>query len=520
MLKAEIALSDLCHAASWSGANIQFGGSRIEPYQHALVETLLVTTEGQWFVVVRERLATTNSSDLGTTQRVDQEHFQRIHRDCLMWPLDYLMIEVAQSGCRMKLRAGAFGCAPVYCRAINDHVSISWDFADFLVHPLMPDLELAARYLGLSSVYSSQHLCVGITMLTERATLYVEPGQARYQYPTPMENIRPSSCDDHGTLEEFETLLCDTISARPLSADKIAIELSGGMDSATVATAISGLYGPIASKGILVGGNQRQTQVERRRKIAQRLRLVDETVDMDAYPPSLDLRPSARLEYPNAELYLEAFDFLWAQARAQGRELLFTGVGGDELYPRYRDEVRGSEAMSCLVDDARRRAENLLMPRALEAARTMRGMDAPASPVPASALVAALCQAPHLLRHGLWPVNPLSHPRLVAFCHGLPPKKRHGREMTRQYLRNRLGEDTFPQSYEKETFASVLPGLISQHYESLAAQLSQCALADYGLVDQRAVLALLKEVATTRADAPTAPLVAFLWLERFVRQLA
>lgn len=520
MLKAEIALSDLSYVATWSDAHIQFGESRIEPYEHALLETLLVTTDGQWFVVVRERLAQKNSLPPGTTQRVDQERFRQMHRDCLMWPLDYVMIEVAQSGCRMKLRAGAFGCAPVYCRALSDCVSISWDFADFLAYPLMPNLELASRYLGLSSVYSPQHLCVGITMLTERATLYMEPGQARYQYPTPVENVRPSLREEDGTLEEFEGLLCETISARPLSAEKIAIELSGGMDSATVATVVSGLYGTVASKGILIDGSQRQTQLERRRKMAHRLQLVDEPVEIDAYPPSLDLRPGTRPEYPNAELYLEAFDCLWAQARAQGRELLFTGVGGDELYPRYRDESQGGGKPSSLVDDAKRCAEKLLMPPALEAARALRGMDAPASPVPVSALVAGLCQAPHLLRHGLWPVNPLSHPRLVTFCHSLPTKKRHGREMTRQYLRSRLGEDVFPQNYVKETFANVLPGLISRHYESLAGQLSQCALADFGLVDQRAVLALLKEVATTRADAPTAPLVAFLWLERFVRQLA
>jgi asparagine synthase (glutamine-hydrolysing) len=420
----------------------------------------------------------------------------------------------------MKLRSGAFGCAPVYCRAVSERISISWDFADFLAHPLMPDLELASRYLGLSSVYSAQHLCVGITMLTERATLYVEPGQARYQYPTAVENIRPSSREEDGTLEEFEELLRQTISARPLSSEKIAIELSGGMDSATVATAVSGLYGPVASKGILIDGSERQTQLDRRREIARQLQLTDEAVDIDAYPPSLDLRPGARLEYPNAELYLEAFDCLWAQARAQGREVLFTGVGGDELYPRYREESQGAGDASNLVEEAKRRAEKLLMPPAVEAARTLRGMDAPASPVPVSALVAGVCQAPHLLQRGLWPVNPLSHPRLVAFCHGLPPKKRHGREMTRQYLRSRLGENVFPQNYVKETFASVLPGLISRHYERLVAQLSECALADFGLVDQRAVLALLKEVATTRADAPTAPLIAFLWLERFVRQLA
>ncbi|MGN2245618.1 asparagine synthase-related protein [Frateuria sp. GZRR35] len=521
MLKAEIALSDLAHTpTSCPDAAIVFGASRIEPYRHALLETLLVVTDGQWFVVVRERLKQKSAPRGSGSQRVDFHRFAELHRECLMWPLDYVMIEVAQAGCRLKLRAGALGCAPVYCRTTSDRLSVSWDFADFLARPLMPDLELAARYLGLGSTYSAQHLCAGITVLTERATLYVEPGQARYQYPNPAESRLVSPGGASGTLEEFEEILCRTIDARPLSGDMIAIELSGGLDSATVAAAATQLYGPVASKGILVDGDQRQAQRDRRDKIGRLLGLEDETVDIDAYPPSLDLRSRARAEYPNAELYLEAFDFLWSRAHAQGRKTLFTGVGGDELYPRYRDEGGDARSPSSLVANARHRAEAILTPPALEAARTVRGMDAPTSPVPVSALVASLCQAPHLLRHGLWPVNPLSHPRLVEFCHGLPPDKRHGREMSRQYLHGRLGGEVFRKDYIKETFAGVLPRLISQQHQSLVAQLSECALADLGLVDRRAALALLDEVATTRADAPAAPLIAFLWLERFVRQLS
>ena len=146
--------------------------------------------------------------------------------------------------------------------------------------------------------------------------------------------------------------------------------------------------------------------------------------------------------------------------------------------------------------------------------------DAPASPIPVSSLLASTCQAPHLLRHGLWPVNPLSDPRLVAFCHRLPHAGRHRRGAMRRYLGRHLGADVFPPDYAKETFARVLPDLISRHEKQLAAQLRECALADHGLVDHGAALALLKEVAATRGDASAAPLIAFLWLERFVRQLA
>ena len=89
----------------------------------------------------------------------------------------------------------------------------------------------------------------------------------------------------------------------------------------------------------------------------------------------------------------------------------------------------------------------------------------------------------------------------------------------RRYLRSYLGDEVFPHRYVKETFAEVFPELIARQKETIAGQLKECALTDLGLVDQPAVLALLEEVAATRAVAPTSALVNFLWLERLVRQL-
>jgi asparagine synthase (glutamine-hydrolysing) len=107
----------------------------------------------------------------------------------------------------------------------------------------------------------------------------------------------------------------------------------------------------------------------------------------------------------------------------------------------------------------------------------------------------------------------------MTFCYQLPRERRRKRDTMRRYLRACLGEEVFPHNYTKETFAQVFPRLIAKQKTAIAAQLHECALADLGLVDQRAVLALLDEVAVTQATAPTSPLVNFLWMERFVRQL-
>jgi asparagine synthase (glutamine-hydrolysing) len=358
-------------------------------------------------------------------------------------------------------------------------------------------------------------------MLTERASLSVEPGKASYRYPDPVAATSPS-LDAQGPddLPAFSDALHRAVSARPLQEGGTSIELSGGMDSASVATALSMHQGGIASKGILLDGKVGILQVERRSHIAERLRLVDDTIHIGAYPPDLDLsRTGERPDGFRREFYLEACSALWSSAQAQGRSALFTGVGGDELFPAYAGEGTASDRGDAApANPAGAYAEGLLTPRALNAVRSLRTFDAPTSPVPATSLLAQACRSPDMLRYGQWPVSPLSDPRLVAFCHRLPKASRQGREVMRRYLQSHLGSTIFVPGYTKETFADVLPPLIALHAKKLVSQLDECALADLGLVDRSAALALLSTVVETRAHAPTSALASFLWLERFARQ--
>lgn len=523
MLKARIALSDLSLDPQWRDGCIVFGNSRIEPCGHTMLETLLVRTENQWFVAVRERLASSAHVGATVSRDVDAEQFNQLYQQCMLWRLDYLMIEVAKAGCRVRVRAGVLGSVPVYCHAIDDHVIISWDFADFTAIPLAIDPEVASHRLVLNTAYSARQLCIGVNMLTERASFYVEPGKASYRYPSPAADTTPSPLPaGRDALTVFSELLQHVVSARPVTVERIAIELSGGMDSATVASAMAIRHEPMMSLGILLDGDVRLPQIQRRKLIAQRLNLIDETVDIAEFPPSLDLRPRPdRAKGLHWEYYLEACAALWDSALAQGRDVLFTGIGGDELFPVYIDEIQEKNGNECGgVGDARHYAEQLLTPRALSAARTRSSFDAPASPVPATSLLSQACRGSDQLRRGQWPVNLLSDPSLAAFCHRLPRDNRLGREVMRQYLQMHLGNDVFPRGYTKETFVRVLPELISKHAQTIASQLHECALADLGLVDQRAVLELLNTVASSQARAPTSALTSFLWLERCVRQVS
>ncbi|EHH09228.1 hypothetical protein OHD62_33100 [Mesorhizobium sp. YC-39] len=519
MLKAEIRLQDLRGSVLLRAGRVEFGGSWIEAFEHPALEMVLVTTDGRWFAVVRERA--TGVTTPAPAQAVGFDAYVELYQECVAWPLDYVMVEVVKEECRMRIRAGVLGSAPIYFRAQDDAVLLSWDFADFLGVPFALDAEIAAHYLTLGTFYSARQICAGVTMLTERASIYVAPRMARYCYPEAVEVVGPTEAQsafdpDHG----FRQLLHEVMAMRPIKAGRAAIELSGGMDSAAVAAAARHTMGRQSSKGILLDGQHRHAQVERRNAIIALLELRDSTVNMSDFLPCLDLRPDARpKEHPLSEFYLEAFEAIWADARSEGAQYVLTGIGGDELFPLFAGEMAHTRVASeTMIAEVGSYAESILTPRALTAARSMRLFDAPTSLVSMPTLLAHVCRAPYLLRRGLWPINPLSDPRLMEYCHTLPLAARFQRTTMRNYLNLSLNAGIFPCNYAKETFARVLPELIAQEADRIASQLKDCALADFGLVDQRAVLDLLAEVTATRAEAPCAPLAFFLWLERFVRQ--
>lgn len=522
MIKASISFSDLAAVPQLRNGQVHVGNSRIIPYSHRSLETLVICTEGRWFMTVRERMADRQQGTSGQLEVVSEERFEQLHREALLWPLDYLMVEVAQAGSRLKLRAGVLGTAPVYLRATETDMTVSYDLADFLTRPCALDAWIVSRRLGMHADYSARQICAGVLLLTERAVVFARPGDVRYQYPPAVEPALPESeSEQEDSVASFDAWLSQAVQARPLEVGCAAIELSGGMDSATVACALGERSKSLTSLGILLDGNESQ-QRHRREAVVRSLGLSDHTIAMFEFPPSLDLRPTVgRIEYPLADFYLEAFESLWDAARARRCNVLITGLGGDQLFPVYLHELQSENATgNAIVASAQRRADALLTPAALEASRALPGIDAPPGPLQASLLASNLCQSPHLLRRGLWPISPLGDPVLVSRCQRLPFPSRRDRGTMREYLARQLGPEIFALGYTKETFAPVLPALISGQAKQIRTQLEQCALADMGLVDRNAALDLLDDLVRTRERSLTAPLASFLWMERFVRQFA
>ncbi|WP_316169066.1 MULTISPECIES: hypothetical protein [unclassified Bradyrhizobium] len=527
MLQAILNISDLAASSpTVEGPAVSIGGSHIHPFLHANLESILVRGAGQWFFVARERLRDDDQarSSIKVLSQVPPDRFHQLYQECVDWPLDFILVEVACIGGRLRVRAGQLGSLPVYfCVSERSRsVVLSWDFADFLHESRSPDVEVLAHHLTMKASYSVRQPCIGVNLLTAGAKLYVDANDTQFEYG-PREPSRSSRglMENVDATEEFGRILRDVIFLRPPGVGGSAVELSGGMDSACVAMALADDPGSITCGGILVDDESSPAQRARRSQVLSILNCRDISIDMQDHLPrmNLDLDPEHPLPLPS-EYYLEAFEALWNAFRADGCETVWSGIGGDELCVCYagEDEEAAFPLLQCF-DAAIEQAEGLLTRRGLEAARSSFLFVAPAGAVPSTTLLANLCQARPLASRGLWPVNPLGDPRLVRFSAELPLEYRSNKQILRQYLHLRTNLKLFPQNYEKETFELILPAAIANQSAGLASQLQSCALADFGLVSHRAVIALLHQVAATREFSATSALASFLWAERFARQL-
>ncbi|CAJ94298.1 Asparagine synthase [Cupriavidus necator] len=528
MLKATINIDDLVRTPRIHSGGIQVEGSDITPFPNPCLRTVFVQGKDRWIYAVLERGAQKLDDRLPTVHDARSfEDYASIHRTILSWPLDYVLIEAVSNGenAQLRITSGRLGVAPLYATVGVGRVLLSWDCADLISRGShSADFEVLAHALGLRTFYASRQVCTGIALLTERSSLSLDANSASFAYPSAAPALSPHALRDGvDALGTFESYLEGAIGARPLDASACIAELSGGMDSASVAIAAARVLGGLKqSAGIVLAGTDHTIQNTRRRLIAREIGLRDASFDMSTHMPSLDLDPSAREpEHPLGEFYLEAFDEIWRHAATLGCHTLLTGIGGDELFPRYQtDKAAGDWKRPARLIAAERIARSILSRRAQVALDTEPLYCAPASVVPHTGLLAHASRSPYMLRRGLWPVNPLCDPALIGFCHRLPGEFRLDRQLLRQYLRTRLEHDLFPIGYKKETFDYVLPEVIGCHYARLSAQLRESALADFGLVDMTAVRKVLSGVADTRDVTATAPLAIFLFLERFMRQIA
>ncbi|MFI1734789.1 asparagine synthase-related protein [Streptomyces acidicola] len=315
----------------------------------------------------------------------------------------------------------------------------------------------------------------------------------------------------------FSDLLRREITARPLSTDGCAVELSGGMDSSMTALALAETVGPVRTAALTLGGDVGDQQHRRRREISARARLgPDLTAPVAEFGPFHPTGPraSGRPTSPTDGTYAEAMNELYSRLSAAGAQWLFTGIGGDELCFQRPEEraLTGDPWNLHPVPDH-------IGPRARDTLPHIEDDLAPASVLHASTLLALAVHSATAMRHGLWPINPLATPLVLRFGESLPLSWRRGKRLMRLRLEQAGYSREVVHPPLRENFAATCEAAMLQDgLPLLSPWLPGSILTLQGLLDPVELSTECATVATTGHGA--SELYRPLALEAALRSLA
>ncbi|MGI5206205.1 hypothetical protein ACQEU6_32115 [Spirillospora sp. CA-108201] len=493
---------------------------------------------GSAFLLVRERATgLQDRPDSLPTLRVDAgplslppNRYQAHRAEAAGWPLGFTIIDLIETRHNetkggVEVTCGAVSAAPLQLAAADGVLHGSWDLLDLSAFWSADRLNLddVTRFCVMRALYSSQTLLRDVLTLTERATARFDGTGLAITYPPPAEHALPRELRPGADpVQVWERMLVEVTGRwAAATSGSVAVELSGGMDSAAVAVALADLRGHGHRESIRTGvlrlpGEPGEQQMSRRADMIQVLELgADHVVPIAEHAP---FRPGGARRAgvpftPRDGNTAEGTIVMQQQLVKAGVTTVFTGAAGDDL-------------MGLRPDERRR----LGQPRTL---RPMPGWLGPAGrdaverldrgPVPAPVLMYSILAGleprwPQTMRQGLWPVSPLATPDLLRFTEQLPLQWRRHKRLLRTYLARRGMSEQTVWPVLRENFAPVMETAMRRWGVPLLTELVRngTILGDLGVIDPTAVLEACQDA---RAGGPVEGLSRPLMMEAALRSV-
>lgn len=466
-------LSDDALARPWQTEDRrwQCGECFIEPFDHISLEYFAFAQGSQMTFVVRERLngySAPLKPQFPQIVDIDSKQAVQIMAEMEEWPLHFMIIRLCTEQAHLKVSVtnGAWATAPVFFTVSAGCLVGHWDVAvlyPWLKNATPDEIRLAHFLAAFETPYSAKTIFPGLYMLTERACAVWEGKSSDHVFirityppatPSPGKRMLKPGAD---VLSMFEKIMSQSVNRWLLPQAHIAAELSSGLDSGVVSAVCSGISStPVHTYGIIVPGEDGVLQQARRAEMVERFGYIDHHVAAADYP--LLTADSVRIRneciIPWEECYYEPMDQLLLMGIEPGKTVMFTGVGGDELFFPHWDEIGPRERAERLKEIAR---EDLKVPPFVKKEvvdtylNSRTHIDrAPRSLVPTSSKEAAAYGGARYLRRGVWPVDPFCTPEVVSFCRSLPENWRNKRVLERKFLAMKGCSEkvTHPQSTE------------------------------------------------------------------------
>jgi asparagine synthase (glutamine-hydrolysing) len=477
----------------------------VAPYDHPSLEAFARASSTRTLFVVREKLATRPRESWRPPQPADEPAIDSLLTSMCRWPLDYVTLEIPVSQGPVVFKAGRWGTAPIYLVSTRRGLEADWDPAR--LYPYLPqniDFQRAVLCLvNLGYPYSRRTLFPQMWHLTERATAVWQPETSALEvvYPAALSwprarRLRPGA----DVLGAFERVMSRALGRWfDVQREKIAVELSGGLDSTTAAIVAAKMSPfPVRSYGMIMPDDNGRYQSARRNEVMAAHPMNDVTIQGADFLPFAP--PSRRLSngdvVPWGEYYEELVGALLARMHSDGVRTVVTGMGGDEISTLRESElyteVEASSVQSVepLPDENNDDLPEFLTARAREAFHDFSNLDeAPSGHIEASCYESAQAGSPVYLRAGIWPASPYCDPDLVELVRILPFEWRDERRLQREYLRAAGCSDAVTHPAVTESFRPLMVRALRVDAVKPIREIFQTSrLADLGLVDRDALL--------------------------------
>lgn len=340
----------------------------------------------------------------------------------------------------LQLNRDAFCTLPLFYYMSPELCLVSDDL-DWIVDQ-SPELTLdkvALDDLLNRPVIDSRTLFSEIRLLTDQATLLWRPGKSQVRQPEFVSDTTlPADAHDFKanlelTLERYWQLVSSVEAS-------VAFEVSGGIDSSTMPLVIYRAHKPamlIASMRFIEG-----FQVTQDKKITElsdycgaKLAQVDIDKNLD-YPLARFFEPNLALKpfYQYQEIYSEALTKLAIKLKSKGVSVVFTGIGGDELFENIEDSL----------------------PR----------------PVAEAAFFAGQSRNKLYIDQDIWPISPLADPALRAYCQALDLAYRSNKNVLRAYHEAAGFPASIYNPIQNEHFGRFFEDAVRQNYQKLLHRLA------------------------------------------------
>lgn len=275
---------------------------------------------------------------------------------------------------------------------------------------------------------------------------------------------------------------------------KIGFELSGGIDSATSPVFYSFYFhkSPITFTMILPyqHGIQQKNKIK---ALVKKFNLINKTIAINQnkdFPFSSQIKAkSLQVFYPWREIYSDALKKLIFLMKRYKINVVFTGIGGDELFTIDSGEKEGFGGKEELEKRIKIKLPKFFTKKFKKffCSTIFERNILPLPAVPYSVLSSNISRNNIFIENDIWPIAPLSDPFLVRFCRSLPSNLRKNKFILKIYQQSM----NYPLSFydSKENFSEFFDKSLQKPLKKFIINLyKKSVLSKHGFVNKNELI--------------------------------